>query len=185
MKPVPYKVSPDGRYASCRSHGAFRRDAGWSPGCRRKSGASACPRRPLRSRPALAGHRGDRRHERQAILATLAVEFTLTDPQGQVSPVSGVRQAQNATAAFAWTPVVNDPPGAWTLTARAMETITGKFKATGRARALGEFHSRSPSLPLRLASLATRHSRLATRHLRLKPCPSPRQPAPSASSAGR
>jgi uncharacterized protein YfaS (alpha-2-macroglobulin family) len=54
----------------------------------------------------------------------LAMEFTLTDPQGKMSPVSGVRQAQKGVATFDWTPAVNDPLGAWTLT--ATELVTGK-----------------------------------------------------------
>ena len=64
----------------------------------------------------------------------LAVEFTLTNPQGNVSPVSGVRQARNGAAAFDWAPAVNDPAGTWTMT--ATELVTGR-KADAAVRVSG------------------------------------------------
>lgn len=54
----------------------------------------------------------------------LAVEFILTGPNGKAYPVSGVRQANTGSAAFEWTPAVNDPLGTWALEAR--ELVTGK-----------------------------------------------------------
>ena len=54
----------------------------------------------------------------------LAVAFQLTDPTGQVCPVSGVRPALKGTAVLEWTPATNDPTGAWALT--ATELVTGR-----------------------------------------------------------
>ncbi|MHB9026456.1 MAG: hypothetical protein ACYC7E_20150 [Armatimonadota bacterium] len=54
----------------------------------------------------------------------LSVEFTLKDPAGNDSVISGVRGTANGKAAFTWTPAVNDLPGVWTL--EATELASGK-----------------------------------------------------------
>jgi hypothetical protein len=54
----------------------------------------------------------------------LPVEFTLKNPSGRESVVSGVRATTGGRAVFEWTPAGNDPAGNWTLT--ATELATGK-----------------------------------------------------------
>jgi hypothetical protein len=45
------------------------------------------------------------------------VSFELRDPAGRLALESGVRATHAGVAALAWTPAVNDVPGAWTLKA--------------------------------------------------------------------
>jgi len=54
----------------------------------------------------------------------ITVEFTLTDPKGNKSVVSGVRATTDGKATFEWTPAINDLPGDWKFQAR--ETASGK-----------------------------------------------------------
>ena len=70
-------------------------------------------------------------HARATIMGTtkpvpgvVTVSFTLEDPKGNVSVVSGVRPTRDGTAAFDWTPASNDPAGTWTI--EASELASGK-----------------------------------------------------------
>jgi hypothetical protein len=121
MKPVPYKRLADGRYELSLS---MERFGGmlvvWLPETVQRLNlsvpAAAKVGQPWQATATILGGK--------PAPGVLAVEFTLTDPQGQVSPVSGVRQAQTGAARFDWTPAVNDPLGTWTVEAR--ELVTGK-----------------------------------------------------------
>ena len=73
------------------------------------------PAGPKRGQPCEA--RATVRGTSKPVPGVISVAFTLKDPRGNVSPVSGVRATQNGQAAWAWTPAVNDPAGRWTLEA--------------------------------------------------------------------
>lgn len=121
MQPVPYKRLADGRYELALSMERFGGMLiAWLPesvqGLNLTVPDTAQLGRPWRARAVIMGQR--------PLPGVLAVEFTLTDPNGKVYPVSGVRQATAGTAWFEWTPAENDPLGVWTLEAK--ELVTGK-----------------------------------------------------------
>jgi hypothetical protein len=130
MKAVPYKILPDGRYQLALSMERFGGMlVAWIPE----------EVRAVTLAPLAVAKVGQPWHATATIMGikpipgTLAVQFTLTDPQGKIPPLSGVRQAQNGVATFDWTPAVNDLLGTWTLAARELvtgKTVTGKFKVS-------------------------------------------------------
>jgi hypothetical protein len=120
MKMVPYKVLADGRYQLSLSMERFGGMlVAWLPAKIDHVTLFAPPAKAGRPWQATAAINDGKPGQ-----GILAVEFTLTDPQGKVSPVSGVRQAVSGRATFDWTPAGNDPLGAWTVT--ATELVTGK-----------------------------------------------------------
>ncbi|HEY3396073.1 MAG TPA: hypothetical protein VGM19_00290 [Armatimonadota bacterium] len=124
MKKVPAKKLADGRYELTLSMERFGGELiAWLPEevqSVRLSAPAAKLGQPWKATATIMGGK-----PAQGILA---VAYTLTDPAGQVSPVSGVRQATTGTAALDWTPAGNDPVGAWTVTAQ--ELVTGKTAKT-------------------------------------------------------
>ncbi len=131
MKPVPYKKLADGRYELSLSMERFGGMlVAWLPEAVQRvalnAPATAQAGRLWRATATIMGGK--------PAPGVLAVEFTLTAPDGKVSPVSGVRQAQAGVARFEWTPAENDTRGVWTLEAK--ELVTGKT-AKGTVRMAG------------------------------------------------
>lgn len=55
---------------------------------------------------------------------TVPVEIVLTDPRGERSPLTGVRGTEEGVCSLTWIPAVNDPAGAWTVS--AVEQASGR-----------------------------------------------------------
>jgi hypothetical protein len=61
---------------------------------------------------------------RQPVAGPVPIEFTLRDPQGNVSVLSGVRATRKGEAVLEWLPAVNDPRGNWCV--QAIEHASGR-----------------------------------------------------------
>ena len=124
-KKVPVGKRTDGRFevklSMDRFGGAL---VAWLPeeikGMNVDAPKTAVPGTPVKFAATVAGKAGP-------LAGVLPVEFTLKDPAGAVSVISGVRATGKGQAVLEWTPASNDLVGKWTL--QVTDLTSGKTAA--------------------------------------------------------